>query len=83
MDEAVIERLMATLGADFPPVARALADLPDTHPLKVQALETKVIEQAAIAGQVDLSTAEDTSTRLSDVEARLSALETLADVATA
>jgi hypothetical protein len=60
---------MMTRGPEFPPVARALAELPDDHPLKVQVADM----QAAVAVQaVEAASVED---RLADLEARLAALE--------
>ena len=85
MDEATIQRLIITRGPDFPPVANALAELPDAHPLKVQAAADKAAADAHAASQAALRSAADTAKgragggstpqRLADIEARLAALE--------
>jgi hypothetical protein len=45
MDDVRLQRLLAMRGPDFPPVANALAKLPDDHPLKIAALEERTEPQ--------------------------------------
>lgn len=67
MNDQQLEKLLMTRGADYPPVANALAQLPDGHPLKEQ-----VMNQPSIPSIPEVDTV---SARLDDLEARVAALE--------
>jgi hypothetical protein len=71
MEDAQLEGLLTLKGPGYPPVAKALQDLPDGHPLKPIPVDVEVgIPMGdAIAEQ---------ATRLDNLEARVAALEALA-----
>lgn len=67
MNEAILQKLMWVHGPIWPPVAHALAALPDGHPLKADALAQAEAAQEAVSEPP----------RLDDLEARIAALEGL------